>query len=121
MDTFSYKAYKATQVSAEPRVLRAQFGDGYAQTAPDGLNAYLRRWSVVWSNIYQNTAASSGAPSALDLDTFWKAHAGIKFLWLQPPPFDAEGLMIFCYESPQFGYDDGLVIQASAVFQQYPV
>jgi phage-related protein len=123
MDTFSYKGYKATQVAPVMRQLQAQFGDGYAQTMQDGLNAYLRRWSVTWTNIYQNTAASVGAPSLLDLDNFFKAHVGVKFLWLQPPPFDAEGAKIFCCEDQSFqaSYDDGLLIQAQAVFRQYPV
>lgn len=33
-----------------PRVLRANFGDGYSQRAGDGLNAQLRTFQVAWSD-----------------------------------------------------------------------
>lgn len=33
------------------RVNRVQFGGGYAQTAPDGLNAHERKITLNWTNI----------------------------------------------------------------------
>lgn len=40
-----------TSYHEEPRVLRAQFGDGYDQTLPDGLNALRMQARLVWSAI----------------------------------------------------------------------
>lgn len=33
------------------RVLRADFGDGYSQRTPDGLNVQMEEWTMVWSNV----------------------------------------------------------------------
>ena len=35
----------------EVRVLTAQFGDGYRQTAPDGLNARRLVWRLRWNRV----------------------------------------------------------------------
>lgn len=35
---------------SKPRVLEAPFGDGYLQSAPDGLNSILRTWSYTFSD-----------------------------------------------------------------------
>lgn len=37
--------------SFEFRALTAQFGDGYVQSAPDGLNAQRDKWTVIWMNV----------------------------------------------------------------------
>lgn len=34
----------------EDKVLRADFGDGYAQTAPDGINNYTVKWDLSFAN-----------------------------------------------------------------------
>lgn len=33
------------------RVLKAQFGDGYAQTAPDGINNRVDTWDIAYENL----------------------------------------------------------------------
>lgn len=59
------------------RVLEASFGDGYAQTQGDGLNAIFASYSVSWDLL---------TPSEVSVfEAFLTAHAGyIPFLW-QPP------------------------------------
>jgi len=37
--------------SMKPRVLRANFGDGYSQRAGDGINLLEETWSVEWENL----------------------------------------------------------------------
>jgi phage-related protein len=33
------------------RIIQAQFGDGYSQETPDGINSILETWSLRWSNL----------------------------------------------------------------------
>ena len=42
---------EGTRNSPKIRVLRAEFGDGYTQSAPDGLNHILRSISLKWSKL----------------------------------------------------------------------
>ena len=39
-----------------PDLLLAQFGDGYSQAAPNGLNHVRRRWTLNWNSEDQATA-----------------------------------------------------------------
>lgn len=59
------------------RVLEASFGDGYAQTSGDGLNALARSYSLTWGLL---TAAELAVYS-----DFLEARGGsIPFLWTPP-------------------------------------
>ena len=44
------------------RTLSAQFGDGYGQDAPDGINPQYDEWQVIYQNLTQT-----------DRDTLWVA------------------------------------------------
>lgn len=33
------------------RIIKSQFGDGYSQRTPDGINNRLESWNLVWDNI----------------------------------------------------------------------
>lgn len=52
-----------------PRILQAQFGDGYRQRAADGLNNMLRNWSVAFNN-----RSKAEAQAIID---FFKARQGV--------------------------------------------
>lgn len=39
------------------RILSARFGDGYFQTAPDGINSVYEEWDIMWENL---TASERG-------------------------------------------------------------
>ena len=71
-------------VSKQPRVKKAQFGDGYAQRAADGINTQPRSYNVQFN-------ANSGKVE--DIDQFLSDRAGIEsFTWT---PFDGiEGTFI---------------------------
>lgn len=66
-----------TSRTTKPKVLRAEFGDGYSQRAPDGLNAQLEGMTVVWSRLKPTDAAS--------IIAFLTARAGVEaFAWTAP-------------------------------------
>lgn len=60
-----------------PRILKVEFGDGYTQESPDGLNYQLGEWSLTWDNIL-----------AAEKDTiraFFEARRGVEtFNWTAP-------------------------------------
>lgn len=41
-------------LNEETRVLAVQFGDGYKQTAPDGLNNVVTRWQVTFDGLIKS-------------------------------------------------------------------
>jgi phage-related protein len=90
-----------------PRVLRAEFGDGYNQRIGDGINTVPENWSLRWGplNVTQMT----------EIWTFLKARAGAEaFLWTPP------GLTQARYVCPASDRStiDGLLWSISAEFEQ---
>lgn len=75
MDTFTpFRAPDGgTQDKPEWKVLKAEFGDGYTQMAPDGINPIRRVVSLTWSFIHP---AQSGPMIA-----FLTGHIGQTFLY----------------------------------------
>lgn len=49
----------AASVDMEPRVLVAQFGDGYAQRRPGGINYRPQTWNVEMRNAMETTARAA--------------------------------------------------------------
>lgn len=76
MSDFYWVADYGLSEDSEPRVLKAQFGDGYSQRAADGLNSNMRKWRV-------RVAAN---PAVIDtLRDFLKAKGGhLSFTWTVP-------------------------------------
>jgi phage-related protein len=77
MSTFTVPPDYGAQLSDRPRVLLAQFGDGYAQRALDGINAAPEEWSLTFS-----------ARTPAERDTilaFLEARNGVEpFTWTSP-------------------------------------
>ena len=46
METFYFTPDYGAQQQTQPRVLKAQFGDGYAQRSEDGMRTVLPRWAL---------------------------------------------------------------------------
>ena len=59
------------------RTIRAQFGNGYAQTAPDGINSVMDTWEVTYENL--TDAERSTLVTALDTVQGWDY-----FTWTAP-------------------------------------
>ncbi len=77
------------------RVLRAQFGDGYEQRSPDGLNSVRRSWTVTWSVI--------GAEEKDALMSFLTQMGGVQsFFWTMPDTL--EMVRVTC-DDPTATYD----------------
>lgn len=75
--TFDWVESEGTQLSEEPEVTRVQFGDGYTQRAPAGLNFQPQRWSVV--------IRGAGLAEGDEIIAFLRAHGGwIAFNWTPP-------------------------------------
>ncbi len=68
-------------------VLTAQFGDGYNQRTPDGINNIVATWQVQWDNLLDSDANS--------IDSFLIGKAGATaFLWT--PPGESSALKWVC-------------------------
>lgn len=92
-DTVPNPSY-STQVSAKPRVLTADFGDGYTQRSIDGINNNPQVWQVVWENLLN--------AEMVNLRNFLDGLAGVgAFLW-SPPLDPSGGTYKFCAKD---GYD----------------
>ena len=80
MQTFSPPVNPSPDLgyTVEPRVLVAEFGDGYRQRAGDGLNTMRRRYeSLSWDNV---------SPAEADAITaFFAARAGVEAFFWTPP------------------------------------
>ena len=86
MDTFSPPippAYDGTAITEAPRLRTVSFGDGYKQTAPDGLNANdataTYEWPLLNSDQYNYIV------------NFYMTHIGAAFLWDAPGDVGGSG------------------------------
>lgn len=60
--------------SAEPRIKRVEFGDGYTQEAPDGINYNLYTWNLTWEVL--------NSTEKVEIEAFLVARKGYQtFLW----------------------------------------
>lgn len=62
--------------ATEIRIIDNDFGDGYKQVMPDGLNAARDKLSVRWSNLLISQCKS--------LDTFFESQCAKPFYWTPP-------------------------------------
>jgi len=80
----------------EPSIVIAQFGDGYAQRRPAGINTQIRKWNLSMKNINTKTASAVLA--------FLSARNGVEiFNWTPPRTTTAED--VIC-PSWNFAYGD---------------
>jgi len=63
--------------TVEPRILKVEFGDGYTQEAPDGINYLLYKFNLSWETL---------TTSEKDIiKNFIEARGGYQtFLWVDP-------------------------------------
>lgn len=71
-DVFTWRPTDETRGRITARVKRARFGDGYSQSAPDGINAIDQEWPLTFAG----TEAEMQA-----LVDFLQAHVGRSFEW----------------------------------------
>lgn len=58
MSDFAYVPVHPIRVDDEPRVLAAQFGDGYEQRVADGINNNLPKWNLTFIGETDTIAAA---------------------------------------------------------------
>jgi len=76
-DTLSgYTPLQGSSKTKKPRILRADFGDGYTQRATDGINTNRDRWVVKFR------CDTSG--EADTFEAFLVAHGSDAFYWTPP-------------------------------------
>lgn len=77
MTTFAWCPSYTPKLTRKPRVLQAQFGDGYSQRVADGINTNPASWSLTFSGREQGEAT--------DILAFLDAHAGVDYFdWTDP-------------------------------------
>ena len=79
-DTFSFIPQIDPVATTTLRIRKAQFGDGYAQTVADGINAKVQSWPLS----FQGNAAT-----VQPIVDFFDAHIGVSFYWT--PPLGVQG------------------------------
>lgn len=63
-------------LTLEPRVRSTNFGDGYNQEIPDGINDLAEKWDLSFSNRQKSIIDS--------MDLFFRENRGIAFDWMNP-------------------------------------
>lgn len=77
MPTFTYTPSYGAALKTQPRVRKAQFGDGYSQRVADGINNAPRVWSLTFG---KRTAADIDA-----IEAFLVTQAGTAYFTWTPP------------------------------------
>lgn len=94
-DTFIWRVHATASGGGKFVVSRAQFGDGYSQAVPRGINPHQQEWDVTVSDY------TVGIKVVRD---FLANHIGESFLWT--PPMGTEGYYR-CDEGYQPVYQGG--------------
>lgn len=85
--TFSWVPSKSFSKTIRPRVITAQFGDGYSQRVVNGINSITREWSVNFN--------SKSINEINEIETFLSNRKGAEgFLWT--PPGESTAYAVIC-------------------------
>lgn len=83
---FSY----GTKLTLTPRMLKTQFGDGYAQRSSDGINNRILSGSLAFDN-RSDKFIKELANFFRGIGTFYPREPHEYFYMIPPPPFDGDG------------------------------
>mgnify|MGYP000114220702 CR=1 FL=1 len=102
--TVGFNPDKALKQDMKPRILAAQFGDGYMQRSRDGINTITETWDLTWKNRKQADGEK--------LTNFFDSTGGIQAItWT--PPYGTEAIKVivnnWSVSYPQLGV---LTVQA---------
>jgi phage-related protein len=76
MSDFTYVPSYTTSGSDKFAELKTQFGDGYTQTTPDGINAIKETWNLVFDPI--------AVADITAIRDFFRSKVGQSFTWTNP-------------------------------------
>lgn len=109
MATFDWIPDQGASFELAPRVNRTQFGDGYSQRVPDGLNSVMETWNLAFT---LRTKAEVGA-----IDAFLRTQKGATaFDWTSPA--GTVGKFVCVRWSASYLHD--LDSSLTATFEQVP-
>ena len=84
---FNWPVDAGAERTVTPRILKAAFGDGYAQRIPDGIRTQLGTWQLSFSN---RTKAEADA-----INAFLANKGGhLSFSWI--PPGEVQAIAVVC-------------------------
>lgn len=99
------------ELEEAPQLLTAKFGDGYSQSAPDGLNHIRQRWSLSWNA--EDTATAKAIRDFLRERGGWQP-----FYWIEPTR--AEAGLFTCPAGLRRRHVGPGLFSLSATFEEYP-
>lgn len=109
-DEFLWQPSNTSRAAREPRVNGIQYGDGYAQESPDGLNNNPLNLDLVFRNVNQTDIATP-------IDEFLSSKKGsISFLWTPPAPFATQRR--FKCKVWDFVWEGGVIMGVTARFEE---
>ena len=111
MDTFTpaqNPSIAGSSGSQSPRVLTVQFGDGYAQTVPDGLNTSPVMFEAAWANLYN--------ADARNILAFFRAHVAQVFIWQSPGDTAARRWQV---KKWTWGFPSAATMSVNASFEEH--
>jgi phage-related protein len=79
IQTFGFRARVNAAGDTRFRIRKAQFGDGYAQVAGDGINPVIRTWDLTFTGPREFID---------DIIKFLESHQGVKSFQWRPPSGD---------------------------------
>lgn len=105
MDTFIWRVLTTSTAKVKGSISRTQFGDGYSQTSPKGINPVIRQYEI--------NVVGTGT-EILPIFQFLEDHFGKKFKW--KPFLAAEGV----YQCDEYDLtpQSGNLYTLSATFTQ---
>jgi phage-related protein len=110
MATFTWLPSTGTSDDKKLRVIKAQFGDGYAQRARDGLNTSLAKWTVEFNN---RTTAEADA-----IEAFLEAQYGTTPFDWAPPNGTSHKFICDNWKRTEHSFNQ---VSISGVFEQVPM
>jgi len=107
MTTFSYTPSYSASAARQPRTRVSQFGDGYSQRQPDGINVLPEIWDLQFLNRDKTEGDA--------IDAFLALHAGVNFFeWTTPSGVTAN----FICKSWTYALDRGNNVTITGRFEQ---
>ena len=100
------------ELAKSPRLFETEFGDGYSESIPDGLNhMLLPDMELSWNNIYQSEAAA--------FDSFLTARGGIEPFYYTLAPIEVSARIFKCKKWRTI-YKEGVLVDFRATFKEMP-
>ena len=103
--------------NVDNRQLKVQFGDGYQQRAPDGINNLVLSFDLSFDN-RSEIVVKNILNFLQGTDIFYQRNQTEAFFWTPPPPFDTNGALLFTYDKLKHNWGEGLIASLSVTFNQ---